>query len=607
MSDDPQVNEPTYADRTDDVDTKIEILRQALQAGDHALALGVADSIKDTVANDRALHADPGPVDLPASGWRSTHDLPEAWSRWADGWSLCQTLTLTETIGQTRSNDPIDLLIGLPADRVDSPGRELRAVRIADRELCEIRSQVYGEIRRGQQWFAHLVFEADVAANDETFILLFCGNPAAEEPDYPSRLKVRGEGVGLEIETPDYVANLSPQMGQLESLTPKWHSGGLQLAIHNNGHGEPPNLDWAHDYTTAGPFQKMRMTNWSECPNYEIIRGPLCAIVRRFGFPHSPVHPLFTPSRFFMDLSYTFYAGAPYFLKHGRMQATREFCAFVARDDEWYFGGRPFNDTLWMDQEGRVHEGSVPPEQNDQVWGIGFFHRQSRDSLFALYLEHRLHTPLGAEPNSPPLYQHLDATVDHSKPDQPPHASVWCRPMLRDNAQLKAGTTLTQRNAYLLAPYPEQGGAAGLERLRERLVHPLTCSGPQPTPQIAGATESLQPLARVGERTCDWPRKQALWQAMREVREDQFHGGIANLVDMGYICDVRTRGDDVRVLMTMPHKGRPKYNFLANPLRERLLQVPHVRSVVVELTWQPAWTPNRLTDAGRRAMGLGND
>ncbi|MER3404628.1 MAG: aromatic ring hydroxylase, partial [Chloroflexota bacterium] len=29
-----------------------------------------------------------------------------------------------------------------------------------------------------------------------------------------------------------------------------------------------------------------------------------------------------------------------------------------------------------------------------------------------------------------------------------------------------------------------------------------------------------------------------------------------------------------------------------------------VRSVVVEHTWEPAWTPNRLTDAGRRAMGL---
>jgi metal-sulfur cluster biosynthetic enzyme len=26
--------------------------------------------------------------------------------------------------------------------------------------------------------------------------------------------------------------------------------------------------------------------------------------------------------------------------------------------------------------------------------------------------------------------------------------------------------------------------------------------------------------------------------------------------------------------------------------------------VVVELTWEPAWSPNRLTDAGRQMMGL---
>ena len=73
---------------------------------------------------------------------------------------------------------------------------------------------------------------------------------------------------------------------------------------------------------------------------------------------------------------------------------------------------------------------------------------------------------------------------------------------------------------------------------------------------------------------------------------------------MGYIYDVRTRGGDVRVVMTMPHRGRPKYEFLGKPLRARLQQVPGVGSVTVELTWEPAWTPNRLTDAGRRLMGL---
>ena len=52
---------------------------------------------------------------------------------------------------------------------------------------------------------------------------------------------------------------------------------GLAVAsegAHGNGHGEPPNIDWAHDYTTAGAFQKMRVTNWDECPNYEVVRRP---------------------------------------------------------------------------------------------------------------------------------------------------------------------------------------------------------------------------------------------------------------------------------------------------------------------------------------------
>ena len=75
------------------------------------------------------------------------------------------------------------------------------------------------------------------------------------------------------------------------------------------------------------------------------------------------------------------------------MEATRDFSAYVARDDEWYFGGRPFDASLWMDKAGRVHEGPVPPEQVDHVWGVGFFHHQSRDSMFAIYLDHRLDVP----------------------------------------------------------------------------------------------------------------------------------------------------------------------------------------------------------------------
>jgi len=77
-----------------------------------------------------------------------------------------------------------------------------------------------------------------------------------------------------------------------------------------------------------------------------------------------------------------------------------------------------------------------------------------------------------------------------------------------------------------------------------------------------------------------------------------------NVVDMGYIYDVRVRGDVVFILMTMPHRGRPKYGFIANPIRERLLKLNGVRDVIVRLTWEPPWTVARLTEAGCKAMGI---
>ena len=126
MSSDPRNPEPTHAHRTDDIDAKVEILQRAMRAGNHELALGVASSIKDTVANERMLNADPGPADLPACGWRPTGELPRTWAHWAAGWNLCQTLRLTEPIGQTRQAEPVDLLVSMPADQVMAPGRELR-------------------------------------------------------------------------------------------------------------------------------------------------------------------------------------------------------------------------------------------------------------------------------------------------------------------------------------------------------------------------------------------------------------------------------------------------------------------------------------------------
>jgi hypothetical protein len=44
-------------------------------------------------------------------------------------------------------------------------------------------------------------------------------------------------------------------MGQLEHLVYK-REHGQELFAYAEGHGEPPGIDWAHDYVTSGNFQR---------------------------------------------------------------------------------------------------------------------------------------------------------------------------------------------------------------------------------------------------------------------------------------------------------------------------------------------------------------
>ena len=118
-------------------------------------------------------------------------------------------------------------------------------------------------------------------------------------------------------------------------------------------------------------------------------------------------------------------------------------------------------------------------------------------------------------------------------------------------------------------------------------------------------------LARPGEAGDSPISKQALWDALRDCKDEQLYSADINLVDLGLVHDVRVRGETVHVLMAMPHRGRPRLGYFtfgsggnSMPVQKRLLQVPGVKKVLVEQTWAPAWNSNRLTDEGRRKLGL---
>jgi len=577
--------ETCYEDRTDSVEKKLQLLQSAYSGGRHDLTMSLLESIKDTVMYERQRQLGSDEPVSNAEHFGEVAELPEAWASWARPWRFYKVLEVSERVDIARRHEPVDVPVGFREAQMADPRREVRVARIDDGLLRETVCQVYGETREGGEWRCRLVFMADVPSSGQAHYLVLFGNPAAELPAYTTDLSVAGEGYGLDIENQYYVAHLSRQMGQLESMEYK-RTHDLELSIHGDGHGEPPNIDWAHDYLASGQFQKFRVTNWAECPNYEVVRGPLCVQVRRWGFPHGAAHPVFTPSRMHIDVQYTFYAGLPYFVKDGRMEMIQDYELNYLRDDEWLFAGQPFTETVWMDRDGKLHEGAVTEGHGDDLWAVGFFHEQSRECFIALFLDHSAESFDG-------LYHAGAPTVSYHGVGQ-----LWSRWAARDNPQFKAGAVLKQKNAYLLEPYrgPEQ-----VEEIYRRLLAPVEVRGgraPDGAKQVQGR------LARAGETEDAIPLKEAVWEAIRGARDQQFMQADANAADMGYVYDLRVEADIVRVLVAMPHRGRPKYGFIGNPIRQQVLQVDGVREVVVDCIWEPAWTVARMNTRAREELGL---
>jgi len=587
-----------YNDRTDGVVDKLRLLQTAHAAGDHDLAMSLADSIKDTLSFERQEASAADPPQIGASEFAPVRELPGGWAAWAAGWKFYKPVTLFETVGIARGGEPVDIGVAFRADQITDPVREIRVATTdtTGKVLLEVPCQVYDHSRRGNEHHCRLVLLADVPMHDRAVYLIFYGNANAELPNYASDLSTTGEGYGLDIENSHFVARLSRQMGQLERLTYK-RQHGLELYAGGKGHGEPPGIDWAHDYVDPGHFQKFRMRNWSDCRNFEIVRGPLCVRVRRWGFPHSPIHPVFTPSRMHIDQTYVFYSGVPYFLKQGRMDMVQDFSIEAMRDDEWVFSGYSFTHKLWIDATGKLHEGDVPAGGTENLWGVGFYHDASRDAFIALWLDHSAEKFDGISHGGVPTL-HYDG-----------HGQLWSR-YPASQTSFQAGASIRQTNAYVASEFPTEGAAAEIEQLRHRLLHPLEIRS-EKTERISGA-RAAGALARLSETKEATPVKTAIWKALGEVRDEQLYNIKSSIVDLGYVYDVRLRAGVATIVVTMPHRGRPVHEFLVTQgggrvedgIRERVLKLPGVREVVVQCSWNPPWSTGRLSENGRRDLGL---
>jgi metal-sulfur cluster biosynthetic enzyme len=591
-----------FKKQSDTFETKIKLIEKAWAEKDYRMVRSLSDSLRNTGIQAQIEDEDPGKPLVGSSEFGSVATLPTAWKTWANGWKYYKVIGLEEKAGIKRNAEPVEVLLAFRSEQVTSLAREIRVAEINNGQIKEVTSQVYGVVRRGTERLCKVMFLADNQGGEKRNYLVFFGNPDAELPEYTTDLEVSGEGYHLKIENQYFIASLSKQTGQLERMLVK-REHGVELYAGGPGHGETTCIDWAHDYVTEDNFMKVRIQYWGECPDYEIIRGPICTIVRRWGFPHSALHPIYNPSRLNIDIEYRFYAGLPFFHKFGKMKAVKQFISTALRDDEWVFTGQPFTGSLWMGVDEKLKFGEIDEANKHSVKAFGYYNKDSKDSFIGLYLEH------SAE--EIPKFLH----AGHSLLYYNWHGTTWSRYPLERNQLVPEGAVLHQKNAYVTVAFTEADGPAKIEALRKELLSPLT-SVQAILPAGIAAKENKRVLAREGEAQNGQISKQVLWDALKNCKDQQLYIADVNIVELGYIYNLSMDDDGVvKVLMTMPHRGRPLSSFfiwgssvvhrtVSKTIMGALSEIPGVRKVIVDQTWYPEWNSNFISEEGRKKLGI---
>ncbi len=90
-----------------------------------------------------------------------------------------------------------------------------------------------------------------------------------------------------------------------------------------------------------------------------------------------------------------------------------------------------------------------------------------------------------------------------------------------------------------------------------------------------------------------------------EALKDVFDPEIpVNVVDLGLIHDVGVDKGDVDVKMTLTFAGCGMGPYIAQQAEWRIAEIEGVEDVNVELVYDPPWTPDLITEDGKKLLGL---
>jgi metal-sulfur cluster biosynthetic enzyme len=98
------------------------------------------------------------------------------------------------------------------------------------------------------------------------------------------------------------------------------------------------------------------------------------------------------------------------------------------------------------------------------------------------------------------------------------------------------------------------------------------------------------------------PSKEEVVEALRGVEDPELG---MDIVELGLYYDTEIDGSKVKVVHSLTSMGCPAGPMIQEDMDRVVREIPGVEDVEIELTWEPPWTPDRMSDDAKFILGFG--
>lgn len=78
----------------------------------------------------------------------------------------------------------------------------------------------------------------------------------------------------------------------------------------------------------------------------------------------------------------------------------------------------------------------------------------------------------------------------------------------------------------------------------------------------------------------------------------------ADIVNLGFIYDINTKGKEAEIEMTFTSPSCPRREVVKEDVRERVKELKEIDEVRLNVVFEPPWTPDKMSEKAKKQLGF---